>query len=378
MQHFGRAIALLLVASTSLEAMESLIVRQEEGERHVEGRLLVEARDGGMLLLARDGTIWALQPEEIVKRSSDDRPYAPLKADELSKKLLEELPAGFRIHQTVHYTICYNTTPAYAQWCGSLYERLYRGFFNYWKTRGWVLTEPDYPLVALVFDTRDSFANYSRNDLGDSVDSIIGYYNLRTNRVIMYDLTGIDGVAPQGGRISDAARINHILSQPAAERTVATIIHEATHQLAYNCGMQTRMADNPLWVSEGLAVFFEAPDYKSDKGWRTIGAVNRVHLLNFHRFAPRRAPDSLLKLIASDKRFREPQQIADAYSEAWALNYFLLNRRRDQYVQYLKKLAEKKPLEESTPDERVDLFKEHFGDLSELDAEFLRFMARVR
>ena len=40
---------------------------------------------------------------------------------------------------------------------------------------------------------------------------------------------------------------------PDWERNVATIIHEATHQLAYNSGMQRRYADNPMWVSEGLA-----------------------------------------------------------------------------------------------------------------------------
>ena len=33
------------------------------------------------------------------------------------------------------------------------------------------------------------------------------------------------------------------------ERTVATIIHEATHQLAFNSGLQVRFADNPLVVA---------------------------------------------------------------------------------------------------------------------------------
>ena len=38
-----------------------------------------------------------------------------------------------------------------------------------------------------------------------------------------------------------------------------------------NTGLQTRYADNPFWVSEGLAVFFETPDLRSKNGWNAIG-----------------------------------------------------------------------------------------------------------
>ena len=44
---------------------------------------------------------------------------------------------------------------------------------------------------------------------------------------------------------------------------MATIVHEATHQIAFNCGMQQRYADIPLWLCEGMAVYFEAPDLAS-------------------------------------------------------------------------------------------------------------------
>ena len=91
------------------------------------------------------------------------------------------------------------------------------------------------------------------------------------------------GRSQRGG--SSAAHINQVLSQPAAERTVATIVHEATHQLAYNTGLQTRYAGNPMWVSEGIAVYFETPDLDSARGWRYIGAINRLHLNHFREYA---------------------------------------------------------------------------------------------
>ena len=58
--------------------------------------------------------------------------------------------------------------------------------------------------------------------------------------------------------------------------TERTIVHEAVHQLAYNSTLQRRMADNPYWVSEGLATYFESPDLNSLRGWRNIGAINTV------------------------------------------------------------------------------------------------------
>jgi hypothetical protein len=358
--------------------VEVVVVRSGENEQLVEGKILAEAGDGGLLILAEDGVMWPIQPDEILSRKQSPRPFLPHSADETAKRLLAELPSGFRIHQTAHYTICFNTSLPYAQWCGSLYERLYRGFFNYWKNRGWTLTEPEFRLVALVFDSRKAFANYGHPEVGEAVNSMIGYYNLRTNRVTMFDLTGADDLPRSGSRTRNSAHINQILSQPAAERTVATIVHEATHQLAYNCGLQTRMAANPLWVSEGLALYFESPDYRSDRGWRTIGAVNRVHLLEFRRNFASRSTDSLRTLVVGDERFQDGEQILAAYSEAWALNYFLLNRHRDAYVRYLQQLAQKPPLVEDSPEERLEQFQQEFGDLEALDADFLRYMQRVR
>ena len=40
--------------------------------------MLVTAQDGGMLLLARDGVLWLIPPEEQVEHTSDDKPFTPL------------------------------------------------------------------------------------------------------------------------------------------------------------------------------------------------------------------------------------------------------------------------------------------------------------
>jgi len=169
------------------------------------------------------------------------------------------------------------------------------------------------------------------------------------------------------------------LMQPDAERLVATIIHEATHQIAFNCGLHTRYADVPQWVSEGLAVFFETPDLRSSQGWRDIGGVSPSRLAQFRRYLTTRPAESLQSLVQDDKRFRQAGTALDAYAEAWALQHYLITTRLSDYVRYLQKLSEKPVMIYDTPEERLAEFRQAFGDdLSALDADFLRYASALR
>ncbi len=369
----------VLLAAPPAAGVEQITFQRDGDQRHVAGAVQIEDQEGGVLLLSPDNTLWIIPQEEIVRRSADSVVFRMLTDEEMAKKLLDELPAGFRIHRTANYVICYNTSDAYAEWCGGLFERLRRGFYSYWKNRGMTLREPDQRLVALVFDGRKSFQKYSEPELGNASGAMMGYYNLRTNRVAMYDLTGADGLRGDGRRASSASHINTILSQPAAERTVATIVHEATHQLAYNSGLQTRYADIPAWVSEGIAVYFETPDLRSSKGWRGIGGLHSLHLNQFQRSSRIRTDDPLMTVLTDDARFRDPKTASQAYADAWALNYYLLRVRKQDYVDYLQGLAGQKPLIEVTGPERVARFRRAFGDdLEELSSRWQRYMLRAR
>jgi hypothetical protein len=354
--------------------LDYVTIRQGEGQKELRGKVEVEAADGGLLFLTQGGAYWLVQQSEIVSRRSDETLFTPFSRQQLSAELAAELK-GFRTHETKHYLILYNTSAAYAEWVGALFERLHDAFYNFWSRSGVALREPEFPLVALVFDSQASYAEHARHELGEATASIIGYYSLTTNRMTMYDLTGVEQAA--GGR-SSPARINQILSQPRAERTVATIVHEATHQIAFNSGLQVRFADVPFWLSEGIAIYFETPDLKRSKGWGGIGAVNRVNLLNFRKYLETRPRGSLAQLLSDDKRFRDPKTSADAYAEAWALNYFLIRTRKAAYIRYLQDLAALPPQRFLEPDERIAQFRQHFGDdLDALEAEFLKHMRGV-
>ncbi len=369
---------ILLLPPKLLSALDHLHFEQKGVQHHVAGRILVEAQDGGLLLEGQDHVIWVIQPDEIRKRRSDAVGFKSLERKQLSQLLLAEMPAGFRVHHTAHYLIVYNTSRAYAQWSGALYERLHRAFYNFWEGLR-IPLQPAPPLVAVVLRDEASYAQYSRQELGDAAPAIIGYYSLKTNRISTYDLTGTEGLPTTGRRGNSLKHIQRILSQPAAERTVATVIHEATHQLAFNSGLQNRFADNPLWLSEGVALYFESPDLGSQRGWRKIGALNHVRLRHLQRYLPRRPADSLMSLLSTDDRFRDPQQADDAYAEAWALCYFLIRSRPEAFADYLTQIGQKPPLGEDEPQQRIEQFQQAFQiDLPTLDAEFLRAVTQWR
>ncbi|MGD0383234.1 MAG: DUF1570 domain-containing protein [Thermoguttaceae bacterium] len=364
--------------------MDQVTFRHHGREITLSGRLLITAQDGGLLLLTRDGVIWPITPEDLIKHTSDAALFEPFTREEMAKRLLAELPNNFEVlpvKDYKHYLIFYDTSRTYAQWCGSLFERLYMAFTNYWSQmpRGFELTKPEFPLVAVIFADKQAYLKFTRADLGDAGESIIGYFNLATNRMTMYDLTGAASAGRPSAHISTGAQINQILARPEALQTVSTIVHEATHQIAFNCGLHTRLSDCPVWFSEGIAMYFETPDLNGQKGgWSGIGAINRVRLEQFQKYLYRRPADSLSTLVTADKRLHDLKQISDAYAEAWALTYFLIKQHPKEYIAYLRMLSKKKPLLRDSPETRLNEFQQEFGNIKKLDTEFLRYMGRVR
>ncbi|MEZ6136915.1 MAG: DUF1570 domain-containing protein [Pirellulaceae bacterium] len=372
-----------MVGRASAPAQEP-VVKQIEfstdgGNLSTLGEVLIEYADGSNLLLTPDGQLHTLRAEDIQSEEPSDVPMTPLTPDEMGQAVVAELPEGFKVLQTKHYVLVYNSSEIYVNWVGRLFERQYSVFYNYWKSRGIRLNEPRFPLVAIVFSDKASYMPYAKREVGEAAESMIGYYNMKTNRMATYDLTGVDGLVPNGSRISSQAVIDELISRPEYERTVATIAHEAVHQLSFNGGLQTRLAENPRWLSEGMAMFFEAPDSGSASGKQRVGNVNYHNLRLFVSQFKDRPADSLSTLISDDSRMINAATASRAYPESWALTYFLFKTKSKQCTKYLLELRDLPPLGEVSPRERVERFKKHFGeDLTQLDTEFINYMRRVR
>ena len=363
---------------------ESLLVRvrfeNESGRvQQVEGRVLVRAQDGGLLLEARSGRLWTITPEQLKDETETDQAFAPLKPEELAAVLKQEIaeagiPSDIAVHETEHYVICSAAGPAYAQWCGTLLERLYKAFHTFWKGRDFELTEPQFPLPVVIAADQKQFAALARYDRTPASANGQGYYLITANRITLYDLTSAPDRRPAANVAEVARRARQV---PAS---VATVIHEATHQIAFNTGMHTRYADNPVWLTEGIAMYFETPDLKSSRGWRTIGRVNPARLRMYRDFATkRRQIDSLITLLGSNERFGNAETAGDAYAEAWALTCFLMRSRGRHLTGYLKAISQKPPLRFESAADRMKEFQAGFGDdLHALDRQLQSFVRRLK
>ena len=331
-----------------------------------------------MLFEQNDGELHIFQPPQIASKTKTPADSPPLTRKQLSEQLLEELPEGFRIHTTKNYVVAYQTERSYAKWIGNLYEgKLKKKFRLFWKNHKFRIhaEEPVYPLVAIIFANKESYAAWALRELGQPADDVVAYYNLMTNRVIMYDLTADRHDGQGGGR-----DMNQIFQDPRSIPMVTTIIHEGTHQLMFNTGLQTRLADTPYWLNEGIAMYFETPDLNNQQGWNGPGKVNRERLAGMLVYSRSRPENSLETLIATDDRLRVGGIVSGhAYAESWSLIHFLIKRKPSEFTDYLKHLAQKKRLVADSPEQRIADFKQFFGDdFKSLDNEFLQYLQQLK
>lgn len=341
-------------------------------------RILAQDDDGSYLIEEQNGHQQLVSAVASGGIQPTGQPFQAWTKEQVAEDLLKRFPKGFKTYSSKHFVIVYNTTDAYAKWNAVLFERLHKAFYAYWKRFGAELHEPEFPLVSLIFESRNDYLKYAAEEGVQGAENMIGFYSMQTNRIATYDLTGIEGMISNGQRVSTTELVNTILRQPAAERSVATVVHEAVHQISFNSGLQQRLAlHNPVAISEGLAMYFEAPDLRSSSGWGGIGNVNKYNLALFRHYASNRPTNSLITLIQDDTRFQNAQTVNSAYGEAWALSYFLAKTKPKEFTAYLADLATRPLTTVNDDKQRISDFQKHFGtDLEKLDREFLKFIAR--
>jgi len=328
-----------------------------------DGRMISRDSAGNFVLEERDG-YWRLIPsKDVVEHRSDDLVFEPYSRKELKKRLEAEFPKEFRIIETKRYMIVSDTTIAYAKWCGELLEQLDSAFLEHWQAKGFELSEPEFPLVAVIFADYGNFVRCTRSEVGPAITQISAYYNQHSNRIVFYDLTGQENYGGIRGSINQ--RIREIMSRPESAKAVSTFVHEAAHQISFNCGMFQRCAACPRWVSEGIATLYETPDFNSVKAWSSDIKVNRKRLGQFYRYFNERNPqEPMKKLVSSDEpfQFTNSDQVLDSYATCWTMMYWLNAKHGDKLVEYLKIISQKKPHIPYDEEARLREFESVFGD----------------
>ncbi|MFZ1932756.1 MAG: DUF1570 domain-containing protein [Thermoguttaceae bacterium] len=354
------AIALAMNCCAALPAA-SVVLSDEMVEGLVQGKriegVLLGVSHRPLALLGRDGHLWLLQANEASRFDRSASRFHPYPPSEFRAALLRELGDKYEVTGTTHYLIAHPRGQQ-SRWA-ERFEELYRSFIQYFSVRGFEPATPPFPLAGIVCGSRGEFDRLAAVQVGVS-PGVQGYYNPTSNRITMYDMTG--------NRNSANWRWN-----------AAVLIHEATHQMAFNTGIHNRYAPTPTWVAEGLATLFEAPGVCDSRNHAQIAdRVNRLRLRAFRQVvAPRHRPELLAKMVAGDDLFHSDVQTA--YAEAWALSFYLTETQPRQYGQYLKRTGSRPPFRQYTAAERTADFTALFGDnWRMLEAQFLRFMAGVK
>ena len=359
-----RAFACLAAAAIAVAAppacaagpIEGMIELSLDGQR-LEGMPL-GWNEAQVHLLGRDGRLWHFAPAAasgFKQTASHFRAYSP---SEFRAVLLRELGSGYEVSGTGHYLIAHPRNER-DKWAPR-FEDLYRSFVHYFSVRGLVPAPPAVPLVGVVCRNRDEFARLAAAEGNAAPNGVLGYYDINSNRINLYDM----GDKADGGNWRQNA---------------AVLIHEATHQTAFNTAVHSRYAPPPRWLAEGLAMLFEAPGvYDAHNNTRPADRVNRDRLRAFRQgVAPHHRPELLAALVASDELFRASP--GAAYAEAWALSFFLVETAPRKYADYLKRTALRQPFSDYSAAERTADFAAIFGaDWRMLEARFLRFMEGVR
>ncbi|MDR3232817.1 MAG: DUF1570 domain-containing protein [Planctomycetaceae bacterium] len=357
--------AVLFAAEMSAFAMDYADVRLQNSKQNIEGRFL-DAIDleGRRMFETRDRQFFFIDSQKLIKTHSDKEPFAYYTQKETLARLQKEFPEskGYYILDKQHFLVVYTTSRAFANWYGRLLEKLYTGYVAYWKREGIDLEAAKYPLVAVVMSSQDSYLAYAENEGVKIPASVCAYYNQRTNRVVMYDMSGREKSNEGDRRRAKAKDIEVFLQQPGSYFNVATVVHEAAHQVGFNSGMHTRLAPNPVWVCEGLATFHEVPDAKDSIGWSLGPRLNPERLVILKEIFKDKDRHPFEAVVVNDGLFMNEKTALTAYAAAWGLIYYLANKKTDELAEYMNMLRKKTPETEDSPKIRLREFEQCFGN----------------
>jgi hypothetical protein len=334
-------------------------------------------------LLGRDGRMTRLRLNDVKSFRRIEDKFRPYRAVEMRDRLRREFGKDYEVAGSGCYLVC--APRGRAKQYAELFADIYRTFRANFGARGFRLSKPEFPLVAIVLRDRKSFHAYQRADGVPIRGQLLGYYHPVSNRVALFEPRTV-AVSKNRWAWQPPLAVAQLKTRFDTFGTIEasledTIIHEATHQVAFNTGLHTRIGPTPRWVVEGLATVFEADGVRHRN---TVGIasaksrINRGRFIGFQNYVgKRRKPKSLESFIADDKL---PGLTAlDFYGQSWALSFYLMETRSGQYAGFLKQIAARDPLKPYTATQRVADFKTAFGsDLDWFEVRFLRYFDQLK
>jgi hypothetical protein len=291
------------------------------------------------LLILPDGRLVSVPTAET---SLTDDPFRPAAMDELAASFQQQKPfAGFKTRSTGHYLFVYNTSEEFYKGTSRILETMYPAIVAYFKRLKIPVHEPPAPLVAIMFRTEDDFRKYE-----DVPESFAAYYSSVSNHIVMYEQSDLVEVA----------------SELAVKHVIGVIAHEGVHQILHNIGVQQRLSEWPMWISEGLPEYFAPTSVDKRLRWKGVGQPHDLRMYELDKFLKQRPGQrgSMVEQVVGAKSLS-----SSGYAAAWALTHYLASRQRAKFQAYLRDVAQSSPLGDrnglATADPRR-VFVKHFGD----------------
>jgi hypothetical protein len=312
-----------------------VIVRVDSEPGPIVAKVHVEVDDKLSVILP-DGQI-----QDVLVRDATptDRPFQAISKDELAKRLTEGEFKGFQTRQTKRFLYVYNTSETFYIGTSRILETMYPALFNYCKKLKLDVHDPDFPLVVIMFRTKDEFDAFNLIPEG-----VVAYYSGMKNHVVMYEHSQLSRAAPE----------------IALKQAISTVAHEGVHQILQNIGVQQRLSRWPMWISEGLAEYFAPTELGKNIRWKGIGMVNDLRMRELEAFVVAKQA-SLRPGGVIVETIRSRDLTSAGYASAWALTHFLASRRQTDFVACLQEVSKLGPLETWDADEREARFIKHFG-----------------
>lgn len=361
---FGAPSSEELAAKFTTDGERRFLIRDDDGQQVV--ARLHGHHDEKTVLMLPDGRLGI--PSMLVPT---EEPFHAKTADEVAQTLQTGAFKDFALHRTPHYLILHQATPDFAETNGELLEELYHRLLEAFRDHGVTVHEAEFPLVAVIFRSERDFRAHQA-----VAPDIQAYYEIFSNRIFFYQTSDREGVEPEVGA----------LLKPQI------VAHEGTHQILQNIGVQPRLAAWPLWLVEGLAEYCATPasSRKGPPTWDGLGQINNLHMATLRELEDPLSLSMQGPAARSKTLFRRPgQPLVEAmltrseftpteYALAWAMTHYLALKRGDDFVNYLKRMAELPPLVPRTADDQIRDFRDCFGDdLVKLDKAIDAYLRKL-
>lgn len=362
-------------------------------------------------LVVAGGAGWDDERADLKKQSTAKKSkkvdMTPVPADEAAEKeALALVGPGFKVKQTAHYSVLYNTSDSEVASFGMAIEGTYRSCVKYVDRLGIDAQPPDKKLIIYYFDEHKDYTAFSKKlGRGDRPQSTPGVYFPDLNRSMFYNFKNQDsfkaarqaadakieamrerlrqpGVTPSQRRhiqaeIKEARALANRAGQMGGALSEGIVQHEVSHQVLWNVGYHNKLQffANPRWLAEGTAMMFEPI---AEGGSANIGAVNIDRLREYQFLEKEGKLIPVAKFVATHTHF-DPETIGIAYPQAWAMAHYLNRAKRKQLKSYVEDILTRPKNYKTTEALELAAFEKAFGKPDERwERNWKEWMSKVR